>query len=182
MGTQSMSDTYLKSTFIEQLVEHVFIAEVLQETWYGFGKTVEVLHSEVDASGYDLVFDCNGILRHVQLKTSKPNKKGAQPVNVALGEKPSGCVVWIFRQEDPDTRRMNLSFRFFGGGPGEPLPSLEEFPLGRRTTPNKEGNKPIRHSIRKVPYRRFITVPSTTTLVEHLFGLTIPDANDPTTE
>jgi hypothetical protein len=61
---------YEKSSFFEKVMEHVFISEVLQETWYGFGKVVEVLRSEVDASGFDVVFECNGVLRHVQLKTS----------------------------------------------------------------------------------------------------------------
>lgn len=68
-------DTSHQSTFYEQLVEHVFISEVLQEVWYGFGKTIEVLRSEVDTSGYNVIFECDGILRHVQLKTSKADAK-----------------------------------------------------------------------------------------------------------
>ena len=39
----------LKSSFYEQLVEHVFISEVLQEAWYRYRQTVEVLRSEIDA-------------------------------------------------------------------------------------------------------------------------------------
>ena len=94
----SSDDMYLKSSFYEQLVEHVFLSEVLQEVWYRFGKTVEVLRSEVDASGYDVMFDCNGILRHVQLKTSKIDGKTArQKVNLALAEKPSGSVPGNYR-------------------------------------------------------------------------------------
>ena len=77
IATSMADNTFLKSSFYEQLVEHVFLSEVLQEVWYSFGKTVEVLRSEVDASGYDLVFECNGILRHVQLKTSKSDAKTA---------------------------------------------------------------------------------------------------------
>jgi hypothetical protein len=45
---------FLKSAFIEWLVEHVFISEVLQEAWYSYGRTIEVLRSEVDSSGYDI--------------------------------------------------------------------------------------------------------------------------------
>lgn len=180
--TTGSNDSYLKSTFYEQLVEHVFIADVLQEAWYRFGKTVEVLRSEVDASGYDVVFECNGVLRHVQLKTSMPNKKGPQPVNVALAKKPSGCVVWLVRHEDRETCRMRLSFRFFGGDPGQPLPSLAGFALGRRPTPNKEGIKPLRQSIRKVPYGQFVNVPSTAALVERLFGLAMTETKEPLIE
>lgn len=164
--------SYLKSTFCEQLVEHVFIAEVLQEAWYRFGKTVEVLRSEVDASGYDVVLECNGILRHIQLKTSKPDKNGKQPINVALAEKPSGCVVWLFRHEDPQSCRMRLTYHFFGGEPGQSLPSLDSFALGRRTTPNKDRVKPLRPSIRRVPKGQFVSLRDTTVLIERLFGLT----------
>ncbi len=167
--------SYLKSTFYEQLVEHVFIAEVLQEAWYRFGKTVEVLRSEVDASGYDVVFECNGILRHVQLKTSKPDKKGTLPINVALSEKPSGCVVWLLRHEDDQTCRMRLSYRFFGGEPGQPLPSLGSFAVGRRTIRNKDRVKPLRQSIRSVPKGQFVSVPDTTALIERLFDLTVSE-------
>ena len=48
------------SAFFAQMTEHVFIAELLQEAYYAFGKRVEVLRSEVDAYGYDLALECNG--------------------------------------------------------------------------------------------------------------------------
>ena len=109
------NDTSIHSTFYEQLVEHVFISEVLQECWYRHGVRVEVLKAEIDASGYDIVFECNGIMRHIQLKTSKVDGKTAkQNCNIALAEKPSGCMVWIVRDECPDTKRMKLSYRYFG--------------------------------------------------------------------
>lgn len=63
-------DVFLKSNFYEQLVEHVFISELLQEVYFRHQKTVEVLRAEVDSSGYDIVLECNGFIRHVQLKTS----------------------------------------------------------------------------------------------------------------
>jgi hypothetical protein len=40
------SARYLKSNFYEQLVEHAFISELLQEAWFRYGKTVEVLRLE----------------------------------------------------------------------------------------------------------------------------------------
>jgi len=162
---------YLKSMFYEQLVEHIFISEVLQEAWYRHGKTVEVLHAEIDASGYDVVLECNGYLRHIQLKTSKPNKRGSQPINVALASKPSGCIVWILRHENKETCRVSFSYLFFGGKPGKPLPSLNAFPFAKRTTPNKEGIKPTRQSIHKIPKGHFTPVRDTTAIVECLFGL-----------
>ena len=165
-------DTFLKSTFYEQLVEHVFISEVLQEVWYSFGKTAEVLRSEVDASGYDVVFECNGFLRHVQLKTSKPDAKtSGQKVNIALAEKPSGCVVWIIRHEDQSSRRMRLSYRFFGESAGQPLRLLESFKWAKHTKANTKGVKNYREAIRVVPKSCFKTIETTAKLVEVLFGL-----------
>ncbi len=173
--TIASDDTYLKSTFYEQLVKHVFISEVLQEVWYSFGKTAEVLYSEVDASGYDVVFDCNGVLRHVQIKTSKPDAKArGQKVNLALAEKPSGCVVWVLRQEDLVTRRMSLSYRFFGDDAGKPLPSLHGFKIAKHTKGNRQGVKNQRTAIRVVPKSRFVRIPTTRELVGKLFGLRSP--------
>lgn len=163
--------TSRKSAFYEQLVEHVFISEVLQEVWYRFGQTVEVLRSEVDASGYDVVFECNGILRHVQLKTSKGGGKTArQKVNIALATKPSGCVVWIVREEGRTRHRMTLSYRFFGNNAGSPLPSLADYPTARHTKGNKDGLKAERPAIRVVPIGDFAKIQTTTDLVARLFG------------
>ena len=75
LTANSDEDLYRKSSFYEQLVEHVFISEVLQEVWFHFGLTVEVLRSEVDASGYDVVFECNKKVRHVQLRLPRLAEK-----------------------------------------------------------------------------------------------------------
>ena len=168
----SDENMYLKSSFYEQLVEHVFISEVLQEVWFRFRKTVEVLRSEVDASGYDVVLECNGVLRHVQLKTSKiGGKRANQKVNVALSDKPSGCVVWILRNEDQQNHRVRLQYLFFGDDAGKKLPSLEGFSVGKHTKGNKDGVKAERQSIRVVPKGKFKSIDSITELVKQLFGL-----------
>lgn len=168
----SHEDTFRKSSFFEQLVEHVFISELLQEVYYRFGMTVEVLRSEIDTSGYDIVLECNGIIRHVQLKTSTIHgKTNRQKVNVALAEKPSGCVVWILRAEDSADCRMRLTYRFFGNDAGQPLPSLDDFPIGKHTKGNKDGVKAERPSIRVVNKGQFTTIETTTELAERLFGI-----------
>src|SRR5262249_25376016 len=137
-----------------------------------FGATVEVLRSEVDASGYDVVFECNGRLRHVQLKTSKPDAKASgQKVNVALAAKPSGCIVWIVRHEDRQAGRMRVASLFFGGEAGQPLPSLDGFKVAKHTKGNSEGVKKERLAIRVVPKSRFTVVGTTRELVRKLFGL-----------
>ena len=167
----SHEDTYRKSSFYEQLVEHVFISEVLQEVWFHFGMTVEVLRSEVDASGYDVVLECNGVLRHVQLKTSKiGGKTSNQKVNVALVTKPSGCVVWIIRDEGQQPHRMQLTYLFFGADAGQPLQLHDSFKVGKHTKGNKDGVKAERQSIRIIPKREFEPIGTTTELVTRLFG------------
>lgn len=172
VANTSHEDMYLKSSFYEQLVEHVFISEVLQEVWFRFGKIVEVLRAEVDASGYDIVLECNNVLRHVQLKTSKIGGKTArQNVNVALANKPSGCVVWIQRDEDRQQHRMRLTYRYFGNAAGEPLPSLDSYRVGKHTKGNKDGVKAERSAIRVVPKGRFEPIETTTELVSRLFNL-----------
>lgn len=85
-------DVSLKSSFFEQLVEHTFVSELLQEAYYGSGELIEVLRSEIDASGYDVVLECRGIMRHVQLKTSRPGARAAsQKVHRKLAEKPGAA-------------------------------------------------------------------------------------------
>lgn len=177
----------LKSTFHEQVVEHIFIAELLQEAWLRYDKVVEVMRSEVDAYGYDLVLECNGIVRHVQLKASDYEAKTSfQKIGLALGAKPSGCVVWIKRARQPE-KRFKLTYLFFGNEPKHKLDDLMEmdasgkyiFPEATHTKPSKDGSYKSRPAIRKVK-RAFFKPPqvkggrndmSMAELFIHLFGL-----------
>lgn len=89
---------YLKySSYRENLLEHLVIAEIMRELWRDGYKRVEVLKSEVDDSGYDLVLETNAIVRRVQLKSSHVGS-GTASVNIslALAQKPSGCVIWTW--------------------------------------------------------------------------------------
>ena len=45
--------SYLHSSSREALIEHVFVAEVLQEAWFAREQLVDVLRSEVDAAIQD---------------------------------------------------------------------------------------------------------------------------------
>lgn len=170
-SVNSEDDVYLFSSFFEQLVEHAFVSEILQEVYYGRGQAVEVLRSEVDSYGYDLILECNNVMRHVQLKTSRPDGRASgQKVHTKLGEKPGGCVIWIIRHECPESRRMRLSFRFFGGAAGKPLPSLAEFKVAKHSKGNASGEKKERPAIRVIPKSRFRKIETTAELVSVLFG------------
>jgi hypothetical protein len=171
-----LDDTYLLSNFFEQLVEHAFVSEILQEVYYGRGEVVEVLRSEVDSSGYDLILECNGVMRHVQLKTSRPGARAAsQKVHLKLGEKPGGCVIWVIRHECPESRRMRLSYRFFGGAAGERLPSLAEYKIAKHNKGDSTGKKKERSAIRVIPKSQFRVIETTSDLVDVLFGPRVGD-------
>jgi hypothetical protein len=62
---------YLQSSLREKLLEHLFIGELVQELWKQGRRDIEILRGEIDFAGYDLVLECNGVLRHVQLKSSR---------------------------------------------------------------------------------------------------------------
>ncbi len=171
-GVVTPAERYLRSSFYEQLVEHVFISDLLQEAWFRYGAAIEVLHSEVDSSGYDVVLECNGIVRHVQLKTSEAGSRTAkQLLNVALATKPSGCVIWIVREDDQATRRMRFRYRFFGAGPGQPLPSIAELPVAKHAKANAQGVKTLRPAIRVLARARFEEVEDAAGLLRRLFAL-----------
>ena len=113
-------DDFRDSSFREKMLEHIFVAELLQEAWLVRGQTTEVLRPEVDNAGYDLVLECGKICRYIQLKGSRLDGKAKwKDVNPKLAEKPGGCVVWIFYKEDKG--RATLQYRFFGKGPAEHL-------------------------------------------------------------
>jgi len=150
------------SHFFEQMTNHVFLADLLQEAWYGFGKRVEVLRGEVDSDGYDVVLECNRKLRYVQTKASQ--KAPYVDVNIRLAEKPGGCVVWIFRDLDPKTRRMKLRYLLFGGRAR--LPSLEGMAVGINTRTKKE-----RPNIRRIKRASFEKIADTRELLKRLFGV-----------
>ena len=100
------------------------------------------LRLEVDSSGYDVVLECNGVTRYIQLKTSHPDAKRAYlNVNVALAEKANGCVIWLFREKDHNAFRVKLRYKFFGKRSNQPLPSLESYRTGKHSKGNSQGVK-----------------------------------------
>ena len=156
------------STLREQMLEHMFIAELMQEVWFGRKQPIEVLRSEVDSFGYDLVLDCNGVVRHIQLKSST----NPQPpsVSLELQAKPSGCVVLMEMDHDGKARKAVIKYRFFGGAPGQPLPIIEKFPNTKQTRRNIDRVRQERPGHHRVPLRAFDMVASIQVLADKLFG------------
>lgn len=155
-------DSY-QSVYRERMLEHLLLGDLLRHSWLHHGASLEVSQPAVDRSGYDVLLEANGVTRHVQLKTSAQGAKTArQAVHLALADKPSGCIVWVMF----DPRSLALGpFRFFGGRPNEPLPSLQHFNVARHT----RGTKAQRPNLRVVPRAEFRDIQSITALYDALF-------------
>ena len=93
------------SSLREKIIEHLFVGELPRTLWQRGARRVELLRAEVDAGGYDLVVECNGIIRHIQLKSSYRGAKTSRVnINVGLQQKARGCVIWIMF--DPRTMEI----------------------------------------------------------------------------
>ena len=127
-----------------------------------------MLRAEVDCGGYDLVIECNGVVRHIQLKASfLGSATSRQKINVGLARKPSGCVVWLRFEE----QTMQLGpFLWFGAKPGESLPPLGN-KVARHTKGNSAGDKTERPNIRVVSRATFRELQDMDALVTEMFGV-----------
>ncbi len=83
-----------------------------------------------------------------------------------LADKPSACILWM--TYDPATLRP-LSWRFFGGAPGEKIPSLGDR-LARHSRGNRLGEKGRRPNHRIIPTGLFERIDDIGRLVDRLFG------------
>ncbi len=158
----------LHSSRREKLVEHVFVGEILRTLWCAGVHEVDVLRAETDAAGYDIVIEVGSVARHIQLKSSARNAKTSrQNVNLALGRKLSGCVLWIMF--DPSTLELG-PFLWFGESPGKPLRDITGFPIAKHTKGNIKGKKTERKNIRVINKGKFKKVESISAVVTELFG------------
>jgi hypothetical protein len=144
---------FIHSTLRERIIEHVFVGDALRRLWQLGVTDVEVLRSEFDAGGYDLVMAQDKVVRHIQFKTIMAGGKAANTkVSLKLIEKPSGCVIWIIL-----TPELHLqSYLWFGGLPGEPLPDIRHMKVAKHTKGNAKGIKSERRNLRIVPRRSFV--------------------------
>jgi len=157
------------------LIEHVFAGELMRHYWLAARDLLEVAKPQVDDGGYDLILQANGVIRHVQLKSSHAmSKLGTTNVALSLGEKPSGCVVVI--RFNADTLGIG-PFHFFGGEPGAPLPSIAGLKPAKNPRPNMQGIKKERLAHRSVPLTRFERIASLELLATRLFGISAPHAS-----
>ncbi|PSJ64410.1 hypothetical protein [Kumtagia ephedrae] len=149
------------SSLRENIIEHQFIGAALKVLWNAGIVDAEILRSEFDGYGYDLVLSKGQIVRHIQLKSGLTLKKIS--VSNMLARRPSGCAIFIEISDNLDMER----YWFFGANePGLPLPALDDFKTTKRTTPKSDGLKPQRQNHRDIPANKFTKVQS----LEHLLG------------
>ena len=138
------------SISVEHLLEHVVLAELAQEAWFGRGRLIDVLHSSVDAFGHDVVLECGSILRHLQFKARRlDGRTSSYKINSRLAERPSGCVVWIGWKAREGENRVDVQYRWFSGLRGEPLPELGD-KVAKNAKAIAQGVKLARPGIRMV--------------------------------
>lgn len=168
--TGNSEQHYVHSVLRERIVEHVFVGDALRRLWQRGITDVEVLRSEFDAGGYDLVMSYGPIARHIQFKaTVVGGSRTNITANLNLMRKPSGCVLWIVVTPALDVH----SYLWFGSAPGQPLPDLREMKVARHAKANAAGVKLERSNQRVVPRSAFTPLPSLDAVLERLFG-TLP--------
>ncbi len=162
------SKHFIHSAFREKLIEHLLVGELLKRSWQKGDCSIEISRPEVDRAGYDLIVECNGHVRHIQLKGSHHGAKASsQKISLSLADKPSGCVLWV--QFDPASLELG-PFLFFGSEPGEKLPDLQPFKPARHIKGNAQGVKAERHNHRIVYKGQFTRMDSIEVLWRQLFG------------
>lgn len=168
MPTETDLDAH--STFSvlrERILEHLFVGELLRLLWRRQVWDVEVLRSEFDGYGYDLVLTRGHVVRHVQLKTKRlEGSTRDAKVAMSLQDKPSACIICIV----VDDLLSIDHFLWFGGLAGEPLASLQGYRRAKHTKANAEGVKAERLQHRVVPYTQFTRLSTLDQLLDQLFA------------
>ena len=167
--TDEANSHSVHSVLRERIVEHVFVGDALRRLWQRGVTEVEVLRSEFDAGGYDLVMSHRKVVRHIQFKSVIEDSKAADvKVSLKLMEKPSGCVIWIVLSPKLELK----SYRWFGGPPGKPLPDIRGFKVAKHSKANAAGTKLERFNHRIVPRGKFGQLEGLDAVLTRLFGST----------
>jgi hypothetical protein len=159
---------YTESSARENLVEHVFLGELLRGLWRKNVRDLEVLRPEVDSGGYDLALEFKGLTRHVQFKSSFVGARRSDvTASIKLLDRPSACILWIYF--DPETLLLG-PFLWFGGAAGEKIPPLGD-KIAKHTKPNAMREKADRPAHRVIPKSRFDKLATIDAVIEKLIGV-----------
>lgn len=155
------------SSLREQALSHLLLWQLSAARWRSGRLDLEVLKSEVDRGGYDIVLEAAGIIRHVQLKSSIAGSKVRDvSVSTRLSDKPSGCVIWL------EVNRATLEIEryfWFGGAPRSKLPELGSR-ISKHSRANSTGTKAERPLHRQISKSCFEPLSNAAELIVRLFG------------
>jgi len=159
---------YLLSSYREAMLEHLLIGELMRTAWLESWKNpLEINKPQVDAAGVDVVLVRGGVVRPVQLKTSKMGARtSAVNVHTSLWDRPGSCVIWTWF----DSKTLELKEFWWLGSPGQPLPPMDELERARHTKGDATGYKAPRRNLWVVPKRYFKRLTSVEELLGELFG------------
>src|ERR1700686_2412711 len=153
------------SSLREQALGHVFLGQLLTFMWQSGARDIEVLKSEVDRGGYDVVLESKKVIRHVQLKSSfRGSKVREVDISTKLLHKPNGCILWL--EFDRETLAIER-FYWFGGKVGDGLPNLGAR-ISHHSKGNSKGEKTERLAHRVVPKGEFDLLADIRAVVEKL--------------
>ncbi|WP_251031488.1 hypothetical protein [Paraburkholderia strydomiana] len=167
--TKAAEQHAVHSVLRERIVEHLFIGHALQRLWQRGVTDVEVLRSEFDAGGYDLVMGFGKVVRHIQFKTVTAGGRATSvTANLKLTDKPSGCILCVVVA--PSLAFDANTYLWLGEAPGMPLTSIRSGRIARHTRANSQGMKPERAGHRVLALNKFVPLGSLDAVLERLFG------------
>lgn len=157
------------SSYVENVLRHALIADLSAVLWDRDPfSALQVFNSEVDSSGFDIVFSLRNQVRYVQLKQAHEEKIPDRcSIRLSFSRLPGSCVVLMFHTLS-DLRLTK--FKFFGGKPNVPMPSIEAMQQskspGRR---NAAGERKVRGNYRDILVKQFQGPYSCSELLDVLF-------------
>lgn len=114
MTLQSFLSTSNMSVYQEKLIEHLFIAKLMQVLGRR-GKKLECLMTRVgDSFGYDLVLICDGVTKFVQMKAKSGTGKRIWKLNRDLVDNSpheTELIVVHIRYDKNDPNTMKIQYK-----------------------------------------------------------------------
>lgn len=167
-----------RSSYVESVLRQALIAQLSSVAWQRDpDETLQVLSSEVDDAGFDIILAYRGASRPIQLKQAHNEKKrGHCSIRLSFSKMPGSCVILMSHTLD----ELKLDgCQFFGGAPGEPMSAIDGFKPSK--TPGRRdgaGRRKVRTHYRDVPVNRFTALLSADALFDKLF----PPPDEPVVE
>lgn len=160
----STTQDYSKSVIREKMLLHIFLSDIYKWAWRQNNIALEILHSEVDDSGYDVVVSINNQIRFLQLKGLKgEGTTKTFNLNERLADKPGAAIVIINYSDNGDS--FNTTYQYCEIN-REKLTNLR---TAKHAKANSQGVKAEREGIKKLPSRFLSNKVDCRTLIDTLF-------------